>query len=149
VANTGVTSITAGTGISVSASTGAITVSATASSSTLALPISQVQLTVTNTALQTFYYTVWRNATYSTYTTRTVVMWVTPGNTARSLTVSVLNNGGASLGTTTIAGGAATGLYTFTFTAPGADTRLDFQINRSGGGGTDPIIQGLTVELAP
>lgn len=148
VANTGVTSLTAGSGISVSASTGAVTVSTPTFVSTLVLPISSVQLTVTNTALATPYYTVWKNATYSSATTRTVVMWVIPGSVARSVTVSVLNNGGATLGTTTIAGGAATGLYSFTFTAPGADTRLDFQINRSAGAGTDPIIRGLTVELA-
>ena len=148
ITNTGVTSLTAGSGISVSASTGAVTVSTATIVSTLVLPISSVQLTVTNVALQTFYYTVWKNATYSSATTRTVVMWVTPGSTARSVTVSVLNNGGATLGTTTIAGGAATGLYSFTFTAPGANTRLDFQINRSAGGGTDPIIRGITIELA-
>jgi hypothetical protein len=148
ITNTGVTSLTAGSGISVSASTGAVTVSTATIVSTLVLPISSVQLTVTNVALQTFYYTVWKNATYSSATTRTVVMWVIPGSTARSVRVSVLNNGGATLGTTTIAGGAATGLYSFTFTAPGADTRLDFQINRSAGGGTDPIIRGITIELA-
>lgn len=114
------------------------------------LTVSTVALSVSNGAPVTTAYIPWRNARYSAYTTRTVTAWVTPSATVgKNLTIDVLNNGGASLGSIVVLGGAAVGaIYTFTFTAPGADTRLDFVVSRTGGVGANPLINGITVEFA-
>jgi hypothetical protein len=62
--------------------------------------------------------------------------------------MNVLPNGGAALGTITVPGGSATGIYSFTFTNPGSDTRLDFQVQWTGAGGSSPNIYGITVTMS-
>jgi hypothetical protein len=138
--------ISAGSGITVTYGNGATTIAASGSSSQ-SLTVSAIQLTVSSTSVSTPYYFAWNNARFGSFTTRQVSLWVVPGDTARNLTVSVVNNGGPTIGTTTINGGSATGLYTFTFTAPGANTRLDFTVVRSAGAGTNPVIFGINIDL--
>ena len=95
----------------------------------------------------TIAYYPWVDADLSTYTTRTIKFWLVPGSVARSCTVNILPNGAAAIGTVTVAGGSATGIYSFTFTAPGANQRLDVEVSRSGGAGTSPIISGIIMHL--
>lgn len=142
--------LTAGTNISITNGAGTITVAATGSgtSAPQILSFDASQITVNNTIAQTLAYIPWQNSRYSGFTTRTVTMWVVPGNNTRNLTVSILPNGGAALGSITINGGSATGIYQFTITNPGADTRLDLSVVRSAGIGTNPIIYGVTLEVA-
>lgn len=139
--------VIAGANMTVTYGNGATTVAVSGTHS-ITYPISTDQLTVNNTVTSTSYFTVWDNTRFGVYTTRTVVMWVVPSSGTRSVTVAIVNNGGATLGSTTIPGGSATGLYSFTFTAPGANTRLDLTVVRSAGTAPDPIIYGINMDLS-
>lgn len=138
----------AGTGISVSFGNGGTTIATTGTSSTITYAISNDQLTVDSASTSTAYYTLWDNTRMSGFTNRKIAMWVVPGSGARNLTVSLLDNGGSSLGSTTVNGGSATGYYSFTFTAPSGDTRLDIQVSRTGGSGSNPNIYCINMDLS-
>lgn len=110
------------------------------------ITINTNQLTVSGTGVVTVSYYPWKNSIYGTYNTRTVSMWVTPSSN-RNLVVNVLPTGGASIGSITITAGSATGIYTFTFTNPGADRRLDFTVTHATPGGNNSLINGIAMEL--
>jgi len=111
--------------------------------------LNSVQISV-GTAASTIAYFPWSNARMGGYAVRRVALWVVPSATVgKDMTVNVLPNGGGSLGSITIPGGSVVGAYySFTFTNPGVDTRLDFVTSRTGAGGTNPLINGLTLELS-
>lgn len=139
--------ITAGTGISVSNGVGTISISASAATSPQIVTINTDDNSVGGLGITYSY--PWQNARYSGYTTRKVTLWVIPSSgIGKDLTVNTSPNGGPSIGSITILGGAAVGaIYTFTFTDPGVDTRLDFVLTRSGAAGNNPRVQGITLEL--
>lgn len=110
------------------------------------ISINTAQLTVTGTGVVRVAQYPWKDSIYGTYNTRTVSMWVVPSSN-RNLVVNVLPTGGASLGSITITAGSATGIYTFTFTNPGADRRLDFTVNHATGTGVSSVINGIAMEL--
>ena len=110
------------------------------------ITINTSKLTVSGTGVVRVAQYPWKDSIYGTYTTRTVSMWVVP-STNRNLVVNVLPTGGASLGSITITAGSATGIYTFTFTNPGADRRLDFTVNHTVATGVSSVINGITLEL--
>jgi len=149
ITNTGVTSIVAGTGITVSGATGAVTVSANVSLIPARISAVTTRISVGSSGSTVVGYVPWQNSAYSTFTTRTVTMWVVPSSSVgKNLTVSILPNGGGALGSLTINGGSAVGaIYTFTFTAPGADTNLQISVSRTGGAGNNPLINGVTIIL--
>ena len=140
--------ITAGTGITVTNGAGSITVAANSSTTPVTLSASSSQTSVGGAAT-VIGYIPWQNSAYTSYTTRTVTAWVVPSSSAgKDLTINVLPDGGAAIGTITIVGGSAVGaIFTFTFTNPGADTNLQFSVSRTGGAGSNPIIKGITVKL--
>jgi len=119
-------------------------------SAPMAITISGVQINVGTTS-SVIGYMPWVNSLYAGFTTRTVVAWVVPSSSAgKDVTIRVLPNGGASIGSTTITGGSAVGaLYSFTFSLPGGNTRLDFTVSRTGGILNDPVIFGINVLLTP
>lgn len=141
--------LTAGTGISITNGAGSISVAVSSSLASVRLTAVTNQITVGVGAPTVVGYVPWQNSAYSSFTTRTVVMWVVPSSAAgKDLTVSITPDGAAALGSITILGGAAVGaIYTFTFTAPGADTNLQVTVSRTGGGGNNPLINGVTVSL--
>lgn len=142
--------LTSGTNITITNGAGSITVAATGSgtSAPQIITFDSSQITVNNTSASTVAYLPWKSSRYSGFTTRTITMWVVPGSISRDLTVSILPNGGASLGSTTVTGGSATGIYQFTISAPVGDTRLDLSVVRSAGTGTNPIIYGVELEVS-
>lgn len=104
------------------------------------------QVSVTSTVATIVAYHAWANSTYSDLgTTMRVVMWAA-GMTNRDLVVTV-HDGGASIGTTTVASGSANGIYTFTCTKPTSDKRLELRVNKSAAGGISPSIFGLQLEF--
>lgn len=110
------------------------------------IPFFEAQYTISNTVASTIAYIPHDHTRYGSYVTRRVRVWAQPGSTDRDLTIAILPNGGVSLGGITIAAGGATGIYTFTFSSPGVDTRLDFSVLRTGTTGTDPNLFGATLE---
>jgi hypothetical protein len=141
--------ITAGSNINITNGPGSITIAATGTgtSSPITFTLSTSQITVNSVIQTTVAYFPWKNSRYSVFATRTVRAWVVPGS-SKDLIISVVNNGGATLGSLTVLGGSATGEYEFTFSAPGADTRLDLAVVRLSGISTDPVIYGITMEFA-
>ena len=117
------------------------------SSSPQIVTINTVQITSSNTPTIVAYYP-WTHSRLGGFANRQVTFWAVPGNGNKSLTVNVLPNGGASLGSITVPALSATGIYAFTFTNPGVNTRLDFQVFRSGNAGTDPVIFGISMEVS-
>lgn len=147
--NAGVTSIVAGTGISVSGATGAVTVSINASLDPIRISAVINQVSVGGGAGTVIGYVPWQNSQYSSFTTRTVILWAIPSSAVgKNLTVHILPDGGPTIGSVTINGGVAVGgIYTFTFTAPGVDTNLQVSVSRTGGVGNNPVIRGVTITL--
>jgi pectin methylesterase-like acyl-CoA thioesterase len=141
--------ITPGTGIGIVNGAGSITISNT-SVSPLVLSATSTQVSVGSGAATIIGYIPWSDADYGGFTTRTVTAWVIPSaNAAKNLTISVLPDGGASIGSLVIPGGSAVGaLYTFTITNPGVNTNLQFQVSRTGVGTQNPVINGITLKLA-
>lgn len=138
--------LTAGSGVTITNGAGSISIAADGASQPQVMTFFDTQFTVGNTTAATIAFLPHQDSRFGAFATRRVSMWVVPGNTARNLTVSILPNGGASLGGITVNAGGAAGIQTFTFTDPGADTRLDFRVVRSAGAGTNPIIYGATLE---
>ena len=81
---------------------------------------------------------------FGSYTTRTCYFWH-ENVTNRDLTVEIFQVGTGVIGTTTIASPAADALASFTFTNPGADSRLTLRVNKSANGGTNPRIFGVHI----
>ena len=138
--------LTAGSGVSITNGAGSITIAATTGTLPQTLPFITAQFTVSSTTASSIGFIPHQNSRYGAYTTRRVRLWVVPGSVSRNLTVEILPNGGVSLGNITVTGGSATGIYTFTISNPGTDTRLDFNVVRSAGAGTNPVIFGATLE---
>ncbi len=90
-------------------------------------------------------YLPWNIATWASVVTRTFYIWVQSSPTL-SFTMRVRNNGGAILGSTTVAAGAFVGMVSFTISAPVANTKLDFIVLRQAGAGTFPRIYGVFFE---
>lgn len=144
--------VTAGTGLSGGGAVslgGSIVLSANSLTTPQIFPINTTQTSVGG-ALTVIGYMPWQNSQFSSYTTRTVTAWVVPSSVAgKNLTISVLPNGGASLGSILINGGSAVGaIYTFTFTDPGVDTNVQIAVSRIGGAGNNPIINGVSIKVA-
>jgi hypothetical protein len=141
--------ITAGTGISVTNGAGSITIATNSLGVPRDFTVAEEQISVGSGAATVIGYIPWQNSQLSGYTTRTVTAWVIPSsNAAKNLTIDVLPDGAAAIGTITIGGGSAVGaIYTFTFTDPGADTNLQFSVSRTGGAGNNPLIRGITIRL--
>jgi len=142
--------LTAGSGITITNGAGSISIAANSLTIPQIITVSTAQLSIGTGAGTTFAFLPWSNTRFSSYTTRTVTLWVTPSSVVgKNLTVSVLPNGGPSIGSIVINGGAAIGaLYSFTFTDPGVNTRLDFRASRTGVGGNNPLINGVTLEVS-
>lgn len=145
--------ITAGAGVTVVNGSGTITISSSAATAPQTVSIVNAQFTVTNTAAAALGYVPYSNSRYGAFGTRTVRFWVVPGSVDRTLTVQILPNGGTALvtspATVLVAAGGSPSLQSFTFTAPVADTRLDFAAFRSAGGsGTSPVVFGATIEFS-
>lgn len=140
--------ITAGAGITILNGPGSITVSATGVNP-IVLCATTSQISVGTGVVAIVGYIPWSNADYGGFTTRTVTTWIIPSATVgKDVTISVLPNGGPSIGSITVPGGAAVGaLYTFTITNPGVDTNLQFQVSRTGGVGNNAIVNGITLKL--
>ena len=113
------------------------------------ISISTAQTSVGNGAATTIAFYPWSNATYGAFSTFTIQTWVVPSATVgKNLTISVLPNGGASIGSITINGGSAVGaIFSFTFTNPGADTNLQISVVRTGNANANPIIDGISLIL--
>jgi hypothetical protein len=139
----------AGSNINIAQAANNLTVNVNGDATSKIIPIGTDQLNVnTTSSTSSSYYTVWDNAAYSIYTTRTIVLWVVPSSGARSLTLDVVNDGGATLGSIFIAAGSPTGFYSFTFSAPVGNTKLDFNAYRSGGAAPNPQIFGINMKLS-
>jgi len=116
-------------------------------SSEYVIAISTDQLIVSGTGSTAASYTLWENAKFSGFTTNEIVFWCVPSTGSRDLLIALVNNGGATLGNLTVTGGSAPGFYSFSFTPPTIDTRLDLTVNRTSGGGTNPEIFGINMNL--
>lgn len=91
-------------------------------------------------------YMPWRIASWTGVTVRTFYVWVLPSPGSKNLTLRARNNGGPIIGSTVVAGGAPSGLYSFTISAPIADTKIDLTVQSSVGIGTNPKIFGIIFE---
>ena len=112
--------------------------------------ITSAQISVSNGAATTVAYVPWQDSRLGSYATRTITSWIVPSASgSNDLIISVLQNGGATLGSVVIGGGSAVGaIYSFTFTNPGMDTRLDLQVERTGVSGNNPVVFGINMGLA-
>ena len=140
--------LTAGAGITILNGAGSITISSTGVNPIiLCATTSQISVGSGVTAIVGFI--PWSHVDYGGFTTRTVTTWIIPSATVgKDVTISVLPDGGPTIGSITVPGGAAVGaLYTFTITNPGVNTNLQFQVSRSGGVGNNAIINGITLKL--
>jgi hypothetical protein len=75
----------------------------------------------------------------------TVIYWAA-SMTNRGLTVTV-HDGGAAIGTQTLASGTPDGIQTFTCTKPTANKRLELRVNKDTANGISPNIFGLQLEF--
>ena len=144
------TTLTAGTGVSIANASGSITISSSPTTSPQYLTITPSQISVSNGAAATVAYVPWQDSRLGSYTTRTITSWIVPSASASNdLIISVLQNGGTTLGSIVVSGGSAVGaIYSFTFTNPGIDTRLDLQVERTGVSGNNPVVFGINMGLA-
>jgi hypothetical protein len=104
------------------------------------------QIIVTSTTATTIAYHAWANANYTDLgATMTVIYWAA-SMTNRGLTVTV-HDGGAAIGTQTLASGTPDGIQTFTCTKPTANKRLELRVNKDTANGISPNIFGLQLEF--
>lgn len=117
----------------------------TASVSKVYLPIFSPPIAANSTTFSTNTgYFPWDDSEYSTFNTCTIRLYLDYTN--RSLEVRIFDVVAAiSLGTNTM---SSTGIHTFTFTKPSADTTIRFDFRKTAAGGANPIVQGFTMELS-
>ena len=141
--------LTAGTGITVTNGAGSITIASNRLSIPQIITACTSQFSIGNGATVNLGYIPWQNSRLGGYSNRLVTVWAVPSsNAANTLSINVYPNGGGSLGNVSIPGGSAVGaIYTFTITNPGADTSLQFIGTRTGAGGNNPIVFGITLEV--
>jgi len=105
------------------------------------------QISVNTTSYTSISYFAWDESEYGNYTNPRIVFYVDV--TDRNLMIKVVNvnPGGAPIdigGPTTI---SVDGIVQLSFTAPSADTYIAIQVQKSAGGGTNPMIYGLQLEF--
>jgi hypothetical protein len=106
------------------------------------------QVTVNNGSSSIAAYIAWQNSSFGFYTTRTIVAYVVPSTAAgKNLTITIIDPSNTSLGSILIPGLSSAGIYSFTFTNPGADTYLRIQTSRTGSAGQSPTINGVFMKL--
>lgn len=103
------------------------------------------QITIDSNTEVTIAFMPWQASSWTGTTTRTFYFWYQSTATV-STTVRVRNNGGSPIGSTVIAANAPFGIYSFTITNPGADTRLDFTAQITAGPAPYPSIYGVIFE---
>jgi hypothetical protein len=108
--------------------------------------VSELEINVVGVAENPVGYMPWRVSSWSGVTVRTFYLWIVPSVGTKNLTLRARNNGGAIIGSTVVAGGATSGLYSFTISAPIADTRIDISAQASTGIGSSPKIFGIIFE---
>lgn len=108
--------------------------------------VSELEINVVGTIENPAGFMPWRVASWVGVVTRTFYVWTVPSVGTRNLTLRARNNGGAIIGSTVIAGGAPSGLYSFTITAPISDTRIDISVQAGSGIGSTPKIYGIIFE---
>lgn len=108
--------------------------------------VSELEINVVGIAENPISYMPWRTASWVGVTTRTFYFWVVPSVGTKNLTLRAKNNGGPTIGSAVIAGGAPSGLFSFTITAPPTDTRIDITAQASSGIGSPPRIFGIIFE---
>ncbi len=101
-----------------------------------------LQANATGTSYNTVGYFPWVDTLYSGFTTRTVYFWAV--TTSRALDVQIY--GTSQLGTVNVPT-STSGIFSFTFTAPGADLLLQLRIKKASGGGGNPSVYGASLEL--
>lgn len=113
----------------------------------ISLVLSSGLFTATSLTFTTIATISWDNTIYGPYSVRTVRVWyITSAN--RDVNIQLINNAATVLGSLTIPATSATGQYTFTFTAPGANDALRLQINKNLTLGTSPGINSSIIELS-
>ena len=110
------------------------------------IQVSELEINVVGVAENPVGYMPWRVASWSGVTVRTFYFWIIPSVGTKNLTLRARNNGGPILGSTVVAGGLSSGLYSFTITAPALDTRIDISAQASAGIGSSPKIYGIIFE---
>lgn len=116
--------------------------------SILSLEVFTSSFTVTSTTSTTYAYLPWINSVYGAYTTRTVYAWVDTSTTTRGCTLSVFN-GVSTLGSVTVPASNPATMFSYTISAPGANSRLEFRVIRSASGGSgNPIFYGTVMILS-
>lgn len=108
--------------------------------------VSELEINIVGTAENPIGYMPWRTVSWTGVTTRTFYFWVVPSVGTKNLTLRAKNNGGPIIGSTVIAGGATSGLFSFTISAPITDTRIDITAQASSGIGSTPRIFGIIFE---
>jgi hypothetical protein len=110
--------------------------------------VSELEINVVGIGENPVGYVPWRLASWVGSVVQTFYAWVVPSAGTRALTLRARNNGGPIIGSAVIPGGSTTGLYSFTITAPIADTRIDVTVQASMGVGPTPRVYGVMFEGA-
>lgn len=108
--------------------------------------VSELEINVVGTVENSVGYMPWRVSSWSGVTVRTFYFWIVPSVGTKNLTLRARNNGGPVIGSTVVAGGLASGLYSFTISAPITDTRIDISVQASSGIGSSPKLSGIIFE---
>jgi hypothetical protein len=139
--------LTAGTGVTIVNAAGSITISSTAAALPQVVSFLTNQVTVSGTSLATVAYLPYDHSRFSSLTVKTITAYVVPGDNTRDLTIEVFD--GTVRATQTVAAGGAAQVVVFTAsTWPAADALLQLRVVRSAGTGTNPIVQGVTIEYS-
>jgi hypothetical protein len=144
------TTLTAGTGVTITNAAGSITIESDASAVPQVVSFTSNQITASGTSYGTVGTMPYDHSRFSGLVVRTLTMWVVPGTGSRDLDIQVIDDVGTVLITGTVLVGSGTGIKTFQIVngATWTDSYLRLQVRRAGGGGSNPEIQGATLEFS-
>lgn len=114
---------------------------------TLIIPMSTLTFTSTFTTPTIVSSIPWNSTLSGSYTTRTVRVWYVSSSN-RDLALDIVDASLTVLGSLSIPATSSTGMYTFTFTNPGADTLLSVRMSKSLSAGVSPSLSGIDIELS-